>query len=64
MAHHMIHDAHGGPAVLANLILLCSRHHTLLHDHHIRASGTGKQPTFEDHRGRAITVNQPHAPPR
>jgi hypothetical protein len=63
-AHHMIHDEHGGPAVLANLILLCSRHHTLLHDHHIRAGGTGEQPTFEDQAGRAITVNQPHAPPR
>jgi HNH endonuclease len=62
-AHHMIPDAHGGPAELANLILLCSRHHKLLHDHHIRASGTGEQPTFEDQAGRAITVNQPHAPP-
>jgi hypothetical protein len=49
---------------LQNLILLCPRHHKLLHDHHIRTSGTGEQPTFTDKAGRAITTNQPHAPPR
>ena len=49
---------------LDNLILLCPRHHKLLHDHHIHTSGTGHQPLFEDQAGRAITTNQPHAPPR
>jgi HNH endonuclease len=62
-AHHMVQDAHGGPAVLANLILLCSRHHALLHDHHIRATGNAEQPVFEDQSGRVITAHQPHAPP-
>jgi hypothetical protein len=62
--HHVIHDARGGPAVLANLILLCSRHHKHLHDHHIRVSGPAEQPIFQDQSGRAITANQPHAPPR
>ena len=62
--HHLTHDAHGGEALLENLILLCHRHHTLTHDHHIRTTGTGKQPVFTDQSGRAITANQPHAPPR
>jgi hypothetical protein len=60
----MILDTVGGKAVLANMILLCSRHHTLLHDNHIVASGHGANPVFKDANGRAITANQPHAPPR
>jgi hypothetical protein len=63
-AHHLIADEHGGRTEIDNLILLCPRHHKLLHDHHIRTSGTGEQPTFTDKAGRAITTNQPHAPPR
>jgi hypothetical protein len=62
--HHLTHDAHGGEALLENLILLCHRHHTLIHDHHIRTSGSGNQPVFTDRDGRVITTNQPHAPPR
>ncbi len=46
------------------MILLCPRHHTLLHDRHIVASGHGANPAFTDANGRAITTNQPHAPPR
>jgi hypothetical protein len=34
------------------------------HDQHLRTSGNGEQPTFEDEPGRAIAANQPHAPPR
>jgi HNH endonuclease len=63
-AHHLTPFEHGGKTELDNLILLCPRHHTLLHDHHIRTSGSGEQPIFEDQAGRAITTNQPHAPPR
>jgi Domain of unknown function (DUF222)/HNH endonuclease len=63
-AHHVIAVERGGKTELANLILLCSRHHKLLHDHRIRTSGNADQPTFEDQSGRAITANQPHAPPR
>ena len=60
-----MHDeALGGIAELANLILLCSRHHKLLHDHHIHASGNAEHPDFTDTDGRTITTNQPHAPPR
>ena len=53
----------GGKTELDNLILLCPRHHKLLHDHHIHTSGHAEQPAFEDAAGRAITTNQPHAPP-
>ena len=62
-AHHLIPVEHGGATELANLILLCSRHHKLLHDHHIRTSGNAETPIFKDQSGRAITTNQPHAPP-
>ena len=61
-AHHLVPDEHGGKTVLDNLILLCPRHHKLLHDHHIHTSGQAEQPTFHDETGRAITANQPHAP--
>ena len=62
-AHHLVADEHGGKTELANLILLCHRHHKLLHDQHIHTSGTGDAPTFTDAAGRPITTNQPHAPP-
>jgi HNH endonuclease len=63
-AHHVVADERGGAAELANLILLCSRHHRWLHDHHIQASGDAAHPAFTDAAGRAITTDQPHAPPR
>ena len=57
-AHHLIPVEHGGATELDNLILLCPRHHKLLHDHHIRTSGTGEQPAFED-AGRTRDHHQP-----
>ena len=63
-AHHLTPAEQGGKTELDNLILLCPRHHKLLHDHHIHTSGTGEHPAFTDATGRAITTNQPHAPPR
>jgi hypothetical protein len=62
-AHHLTPVERGGKTELENLILLCPRHHKLLHDRGIRTSGSGQQPTFADEAGRAITTNQPHAPP-
>ena len=63
-AHHLTPVEHGGATDVTNMILLCSRHHKHLHDHHIHTSGTGHQPVFTDQSGRSITANQPHAPPR
>jgi hypothetical protein len=31
-AHHVVHWADGGPTALPNLILLCRRHHRMVHD--------------------------------
>ena len=31
--HHIRHWAHGGPTALANLVLLCGRHHRTIHHH-------------------------------
>ncbi|HEU5190648.1 MAG TPA: HNH endonuclease signature motif containing protein [Methylomirabilota bacterium] len=30
--HHIQHWAHGGPTTLANLVLLCRRHHRAVHE--------------------------------
>jgi hypothetical protein len=62
-AHHLTPAEHGGKTELDNLILLCPRHHKHLHDHHIHTQGTSNHPAFTDAAGRAITTNQPHAPP-
>jgi hypothetical protein len=62
-AHHILAYEHGGRTELDNLIQLCPRHHKLIHDHHMRTGGTGEHPVFADEAGRAITANQPHAPP-
>ena len=62
--HHVIAVERGGRTELDNLILLCPRHHKLIHDRHVRTSGNGEHPAFADAGGRAITTNQPHAPPR
>jgi hypothetical protein len=63
-AHHVRPVEHGGTTELDNLILLCPRHHKHLHDHHTHTHGTAEHPAFTDQTGRAITTNQPHAPPR
>ena len=63
-AHHLLAHECGGKTLLDNLILLCPRHHKLLHDRHIQTSGTGDAPIFSSDDGREITTNQPHAPPR
>ncbi len=62
-AHHLAPAEYGGKTELDNLILLCPRHHKHLHDHHIHTNGTPDHPAFADAAGRAITTNQPHAPP-
>ncbi|MFL5800124.1 MAG: DUF222 domain-containing protein [Actinomycetota bacterium] len=31
-AHHVVHWAEGGPTALANLLLLCRRHHRMVHE--------------------------------
>jgi hypothetical protein len=55
-AHHLKPDARGGKTAVANLILLCHRHHALIHDRHIRTGGSGDEPIFTTEDGRTITT--------
>jgi Domain of unknown function (DUF222)/HNH endonuclease len=41
-AHHIIHWADGGPTVLSNLVMVCSFHHRVLHDHGFNLVGTAE----------------------
>jgi Domain of unknown function (DUF222)/HNH endonuclease len=62
--HHIEHWANGGKTALANLMLLCSAHHTLLHEGgcRVEADGTGSW-NFFDHRSRIIDVQPPRPIP-
>ena len=42
-AHHVMHWIDGGRTDMANLVLLCERHHHLLHDHAFRIEALGRQ---------------------
>jgi hypothetical protein len=59
-AHHVVHWADGGPTCLDNLVLLCRRHHRLLHEGgYTMHSGAGRALTFANARGRLIDVAPP-----
>lgn len=55
-AHHIIHWADGGPTVLSNLVLLCRRHHTAVHENGvgITLEGPAARPVFTTADGRLI----------
>ncbi len=55
-AHHLHHWARGGPTTLGNLVLLCRRHHRLLHEAGWQIDPHGR---FHDPRGQPL----PAAPP-
>src|SRR5687768_902018 len=51
-AHHVHHWADGGATSIANCLLLCSYHHTLVHEGGWRVEWCGKaRPLFIDPRG-------------
>ncbi len=53
--HHIEHWANGGKTALSNLMLLCSAHHTLLHEGGCRVETDGANGwNFFDHRNRLI----------
>jgi hypothetical protein len=61
-AHHVTHWAAGGPTSLDNLVLLCRRHHTLLHEGGYSVHpGVRRTFTFVNARGRIVDV-APAAP--
>jgi hypothetical protein len=50
-AHHLHHWARGGPTTLANLVLLCRRHHRLVHE---AGWELDRNARFHDSRGRPL----------
>jgi hypothetical protein len=62
-AHHLVHWADGGQTDLDNLILLCSRHHRLLHEHHWQICGHPSQPETIEFRRPGGDVITPWRPP-
>jgi len=54
-AHHVVHWADGGPTALDNLVLLCRRHHTLVHDGCIGVEWSdAAEPIFRRPDGRVV----------
>ncbi|WP_427385063.1 DUF222 domain-containing protein [Janibacter sp. G56] len=64
-AHHVDWWSHGGPTDLSNAALLCQRHHTHVHKHHLTATVTAAGVTWEGHLRPPGTVPRPRgsAPP-
>ena len=65
-AHHIVHWADGGETVLANMLLLCRRHHRRVHeDGYSVHSDTGGQIVFFTSKGRAFgeVPQMPDLPP-
>jgi hypothetical protein len=56
-AHHIVHWAEGGPTSLSNLVMLCRRHHTLLHTTpwQVRLSPDDARPEFRPPTGTRAT---------
>jgi hypothetical protein len=59
-AHHMIHWADGGLTALRNLVLMCRRHHRLVHEGRFRLELTNGKPSFRKPDG---TILEDRAPP-
>jgi hypothetical protein len=58
-AHHIKHWLDQSRTNLDNLILLCRRHHTLIHEHGFRITGTATHPTFHRPDGTALGRDGP-----
>jgi hypothetical protein len=53
-AHHIEHWASGGETSLANTVLLCTRHHTLVHEGGFGVAREGDELRFLDPRGHEV----------
>lgn len=56
-AHHILHWADGGPTALSNLVLLCRRHHRLVHEAGFRVTMEGATPVFRRPDGTALALS-------
>ncbi len=66
-AHHIVHWADGGETSLDNLMLLCRRHHRLVHEGGVRIEGPAGAPRFRLADGTALERSpkppaKPHPP--
>ena len=61
-AHHRKHWADGGTTDLDNLILLCGRHHRLLHEHRWQIRGRLSDPETVEFRRRDGDMITPYRP--
>ncbi len=52
--HHVKHWTHGGETSLSNTLLLCPRHHTLVHEGGFSIVRNGDQTRFLDPRGKDV----------
>jgi hypothetical protein len=57
-SHHVVHWVHGGPTSLSNLVLLCRRHHRLVHDRFSVRMVDGR-PVFTREDGSALGDRAP-----
>lgn len=62
-AHHVVHWADGGPTDLANLVLICSHHHRVVHEEGwtVTGDGTGRF-SFAPPGGEPVTRSLPLGP--
>ena len=62
-AHHIEHWADGGATAVDNLVLLCRRHHRLIHEGGFSVARTGGGPIeFRDRFGALLTAAPPSLP--
>jgi hypothetical protein len=58
-AHHVVHWARGGPTSLGNLLLLCRRHHRLVHERGFRLTMIDGRPAFSRPDGSGLEDRGP-----
>jgi hypothetical protein len=59
-AHHLKHWGRGGETEMSNLVLLCTFHHTFVHEHgYTIVMGEDQKPQFFDPRGRPVKAVPP-----
>ena len=61
-AHHIVHWADGGTTALANLVLLCRRHHRAVHEEGFRVERAGAGGLRFHHANGHVIPNVPEAP--